>query len=570
MGAAPGNGTVSAGPRSEYRFQGFRFETDSRLLYEGTREVVLPPRALAVLLCFLEQAGSVLTKDELLERCWPESFVSEDSLTHAVSLIRQALDDDPRQPRFVQTLPRRGYRFVAEVESTADIGGSEPPPASSRSTAPPAAQALGRGSAVAARLVGNHTIWLVAALLVAVILAAVWSRDEPGTRSVALPNEQPIQIARLGLEDLAPTGSPLESEVADAVTPALANLIERETKLTVVRLASDGVTEREADVDAVLSVDLVVAGERISIAARVRSAAADDNWWRQEWDIPADLFQPDDFARSLLTRLNFLLDHASIYSTLRPSNSKEATLLVVQAAELFIGPAQRDLGMAMQTAELLRRASVLDEDFARPRAGRFAVMAEAVGWRTWTVAELAQARQEIETAHRSDPNDPVVHIASALYALMLSEVEESRQALDRARVLAPDNFWVYLVGAKLELLLGQPTVALSTARRGLELDPYQLAMHGRLFDVHLEMDDLDAAGQVAATLESLDPGGFWGGRAEARILWRRGLLEEAESRLLALRDRWADAAWIHRELADFYTDTGRPELAARERATLAR
>ncbi len=192
--------------------------------------------------------------------------------------------------------------------------------------------------------------------------------------------------------------------------------------------------------------------------------------------------------------------------------------------------------------------------------------------------ELEEAQQEIDAAHSSDPDDPVVHIAQALYELLLANAEaasgtpdraraaldRAHAAFDRARTLAPDLFWVYLVGADVELQLGQPVVALATTRRGLELDPYQPAMHGRLIDVYLQMDDVEAAGQAATTLAKLDAGGFWSGRAEARILWRRGLLEEAEERFLDLRERWAGAAWIHSLLIDFYADTGRPELAARE------
>ncbi len=568
MGAAPADGSPKPPLRRAYRFEGFRLEVDTGLLYEDDREVALPPRALAVLVCFLEHPGEVLSKDELLERGWPESFVSEDSLTHAISLIRQALDDDPRQPRFVQTLPRRGYRFVAEVEGAMASDLSEPPAVSDRSPAASTSH-FPSGDSAATRLAPRRATWVAAAVFVAASLL-LWGRfGGPVTGDGdAGSTDRPIQISRLGLRDLSPTGVPLAAEVAEALAPELIDLIERETKLTVVPLGNAQAADQERAVDAILSADIVVDADRIRIAARVREASTGDNWWRHEWDIPEDLFRPDAFARSLLTRLGFLLDHASVYSTLRPSTSKEATLLVVQAAELLLGPAQRDLGIALQAAELLRRASVLDADFARARAGRVAARAEAVGWRPWTPAELAEAEGEIAVARRSDPNDPVVHIATALHALLEPDVEASQAAIDRAGALAPEVFWVSLIAADVELRLGQPAVALATTRRGLELDPYQLAMHGRLVDVYRALDDLDAAEQAAAKLASLDPGGFWSGRAEGRILWARGLIEEAEMRFVALRDRWAGAAWIHHLLAEFYAETGRPELAARENATL--
>ena len=98
-------------------FGAFRFDRTNRILLKEGIEVSLPPRALAILDDLLERKGEVVSKQELMDRVWHGSYVSETSLTEAVSLLRQALGDDPQQPEYIQTVHRRGYRFVANVSA---------------------------------------------------------------------------------------------------------------------------------------------------------------------------------------------------------------------------------------------------------------------------------------------------------------------------------------------------------------------------------------------------------------------------------------------------------------------
>ena len=84
-------------------------------LWRGASEVPLPPRALAVLSVLVQHAGAVVSKAALMNAVWPDTFVTESSLMEAVGLVRDALGDDRRQPAYIQTVHRRGYRFVAAV-----------------------------------------------------------------------------------------------------------------------------------------------------------------------------------------------------------------------------------------------------------------------------------------------------------------------------------------------------------------------------------------------------------------------------------------------------------------------
>jgi DNA-binding winged helix-turn-helix (wHTH) protein len=104
-------------------FGQFEFETGPGLLYRGEQETLLPSRVGRLLAVFLQHPGQVLSKDELLGEVWKDAFVGEDSLTQAISMVRSALCDDPRNPTHIQTIPKRGYRFIADVGGGMDAAG---------------------------------------------------------------------------------------------------------------------------------------------------------------------------------------------------------------------------------------------------------------------------------------------------------------------------------------------------------------------------------------------------------------------------------------------------------------
>ncbi len=96
-------------------FGPYRFDRTNRILSKEDAELPLPPRVLGVLEHLVTRPGRVVSKRALMDAVWKDAVVTETSLTEAVSQLRQALADDPQQPAFVQTVHRRGYRFVASV-----------------------------------------------------------------------------------------------------------------------------------------------------------------------------------------------------------------------------------------------------------------------------------------------------------------------------------------------------------------------------------------------------------------------------------------------------------------------
>ena len=108
----------SAGPRTAMLyFAGFRFDPVESCLWKGDDEVSLRPKTAGVLRCLLLHGGDVTSRRTLLADVWPDGFVSDAVLNVCVNELRKVFADDPSHPRFIATVPRRGYRFVAAVST---------------------------------------------------------------------------------------------------------------------------------------------------------------------------------------------------------------------------------------------------------------------------------------------------------------------------------------------------------------------------------------------------------------------------------------------------------------------
>ncbi|MDD2759171.1 MAG: AAA family ATPase [Methylomonas sp.] len=98
-------------------FDGYSFNPADARLLKGGNTVPLPPKALAALIYLIEHRGHLVGKDDLLDAVWGHRFVSQGVLKNTINTLRQALDDDPKKPRYIETVHRLGYRFIAEVKT---------------------------------------------------------------------------------------------------------------------------------------------------------------------------------------------------------------------------------------------------------------------------------------------------------------------------------------------------------------------------------------------------------------------------------------------------------------------
>jgi DNA-binding winged helix-turn-helix (wHTH) protein len=96
-------------------FNPFRLDTVNECLWRGSQAISLTPKAFAVLQYLVEHPGRLVTKEELLDAVWPETYVSDAVLKVCIREIRKVLGDDPKAPQFIETVHRRGYRFIGEI-----------------------------------------------------------------------------------------------------------------------------------------------------------------------------------------------------------------------------------------------------------------------------------------------------------------------------------------------------------------------------------------------------------------------------------------------------------------------
>ncbi|MDW5267590.1 MULTISPECIES: winged helix-turn-helix domain-containing protein [Acidobacteriaceae] len=195
-----------------YRFADFELrEEDFCLVREGAR-VALEPKNLRVLLQLVSHAGRCVQKNTLLDTVWADTFVEENTLTRAIAVLRRVLGDSAQDPRFIETIPTRGYRFIAPVEALPET----PPVVPAPKNAP-------QESFVAAsqeRLPARSLLPAVAVLALCLVVIGttsvlLWHRH----KTIATVRRGPISIAVLPI--LNQTGDPSLDYVSDGTTQSV-------------------------------------------------------------------------------------------------------------------------------------------------------------------------------------------------------------------------------------------------------------------------------------------------------------------------------------------------------------
>src|ERR1035437_8882106 len=112
-------GTMPLPAIEGYEFGPYRIDTGERLLHRGDELISLPPKVAGTLLVLVRSAGRMVDKGDLMKAVWPDTFVEEGALTRNISLLRKTLGDTGDEAAYIETIPRRGYRFVAPVRTVA-------------------------------------------------------------------------------------------------------------------------------------------------------------------------------------------------------------------------------------------------------------------------------------------------------------------------------------------------------------------------------------------------------------------------------------------------------------------
>jgi DNA-binding winged helix-turn-helix (wHTH) protein/TolB-like protein len=395
-------------PAGRLHFAGFVFDRATGELYRDGTRVRLQDQPAQVLAALLERPGEVVTREDLRERLWKaDTFVDfEHGLNTAVKKLRQALADAADTPRFIETLPRRGYRFIDRVELATPPAPTPPPVPAGEHQGPSAAPAP-------ARRVTRPALW-IPALAVAILLAGtgwrwqgrqgVHGREGPAaTTQLAV---MPLRVLASRYQD----GAYLGVGMADAITTRLAGT--RRVSVLPTAAVLPFVESDAAPVEVARSlgvrhllVGTIQPGEqvyRVTVQlVRSDGVAA----WGRTYDEPraALLHLQDRLAEQVVEALQIELsppDRARLH--VRYTNNPDAYDRYLRGRSLLVDYTEAKMRSAIEQFEQALR---LDPDYALARAG----VATACAWFSVRYAheadEAVWARRADEEARRALAQD---------------------------------------------------------------------------------------------------------------------------------------------------------------------
>ena len=263
------------------RFDNFELDVRTGELRKHGVRLRLQGQPLQVLAALLKSAGDVVTREELRAEIWTtDTFVDFDhSLHNAIARLREVLGDSAERPRYIETLPRRGYRFIAPVDA-----GDLPVASGDADSAPPAVLP---GHL---RLTKSHALLLTTAFAVLVISIALWLARTGSAAASAAPRLNSIAV--LPLDNLS--GDPSQEFFADGMTDQLITDLAKVGSLRVISRTSvlqykgtkKGLPEiaRELHVDAIVEGSVIRSGRRVRVTAQLLQAPTDQHLWAETYD----------------------------------------------------------------------------------------------------------------------------------------------------------------------------------------------------------------------------------------------------------------------------------------------
>jgi len=269
----------------------------------------LEPKIMQVLVCLAERPGALAPKEQLLRAVWPDIFVTEDVLTRSISELRKAFHDDSRAPRFIQTIPKGGYRLIAPVELVGDTQEQSLTGLAAVGSAPaspaPASPSTGRGRSLWVG-VGGAAMGLV----VLTGLGVAFNRLYPH-RSV-----DSIAVLPFSCPQPGPGMDDLGDGMAQGVINALSQLstVHVMAFTTVSRYRGPDVDLKrvgnELKVQAVLTGRIIGQGDTLTVEVELVNAADGTNLWGSRYERKrSDIFLAQEIARQISDNLSRQLSH---------------------------------------------------------------------------------------------------------------------------------------------------------------------------------------------------------------------------------------------------------------------
>lgn len=509
---------MNTGESRLFEFGPFVLDASRRILLRDGEAVALQPKAFDMLLRLVERRDVVLTKDELLRELWPDTFVDEANLSQNIYVLRKALGQEGSEA-YIKTVPKRGYRFVADVREV--VGAADSPPETSMSA--------GRRKALAMAIAG---------LLLCAFASFGYFRF---IRERAKPPAAPRTIAVLPFRHLGPQAGDeyLGVGLCDVLVTKLSNLrhlIVRPTS-AVLKYDAPGTDTvsagRELRTDAVLEGSLQRDGDRLRVTARLINVADGAPIWAETFDESfGDLFKVQDaIAGDMVRALAVTLGQGDRdLLTRRYTQNTDAYQLYLKGRYFW---QKRTEANARKSIEYFEQAIALDPGYALAYTG----LADAY----WTLHFLGQA---------SDVEDlPARARAAALKALALdSTLAEAHTSLGEIKEIYDLDF----------------AAAEGEYKRALTLNPNYAVGHQRYGFLLTRMGRLDEAVTEFNRALALDPLSLVTNTDAARPFMRSGNYRRAIEQLNAAVEIDPNFPRAHNLLAHCYAQIGRYEEAISE------
>lgn len=488
------------------RFGAFEVDLRAGELRKGGTKLKLTGQPFQVLTILLEQPGEVVTRDELQKRLWPDTFVDVDhNLNSAINKIREVLGDSAESPRFVETLPRRGYRFIALLDS--DGNGSKPE-GDALGTVPEVADSAQKSLA---SVTARWRRWVGVGILIVLLgvgAGILKFRQGSGHSSVESLAVLPFT---------ANPGQGTDEYLVDGITEGVINDLSQVSALRVMaRTTVFRFKGKETDpqrVGATLKVDAVVTGHIVQHggdltiqAELVRVSDGTQIWGQQFTRKMKDVSSlQGDIGREIASRLRLHLSDEEKQRKMGPrTQNPEAYQLYLRGRFFF---AQRTESGFRRAIENYQHAVALDSSYGQAYASL--AIAYNVG-RGYLPPEesrtLPSGKTEAEIAVQLDPTLSEVHVALAVVNTSTFDWASAEREFKVAIETNPNDANAHYFYAK-DYLIPQKRFDEATAeyRTALQLDPLSEVVNTNLgVALMIAMRFDEAREQFRKTLE-LDP-----------------------------------------------------------------
>jgi len=479
--------------RSVYRFGAFELNAQTGELSNNGEKLQLRDQPLKLLLALLEAPGELVLREALVRRLWPDgTFVDFDrGLNKAVLHLREALGDSAEHPQFIETLPRKGYRFIASL--TPDLQGSS-------ITSIPETQ------------IRAHFPFWPAALIVVAFLMVVVAANFGGARTWIgnrfHPSSQISALAVIPLENLS--GDPDQEYFADGMTDELITDLVKMSQARVVSRTSvmhyKGSRKtlrqiaQELNVDAIVEGTVQRSGDRVRITAQLIQASTDSHLWAESYE--QDLRGILELQRNVATDIARQVD--TVIKPLRSMRPVDPAAYVAYLKGRFEFYRYTKEGW-QKAIEYFSEAIQRDPDFAPAHVGLSACYLAGVGWEALPPEESPKGKAEAEKALKLDDQLASAHFVLAGAYYQQWRWQDAEKEFRRGFELDPNDALGRQWFSNYLLTLGRFEEAINEQERARAVDPFSPLINANLAKAYYYARQFDRAIAQAQEALKLDP-----------------------------------------------------------------